>query len=378
MLYTNYGSTGIEVSRLGFGGMRFKDQKNEEACASLVKACYDAGITYFDTAPGYGESERLMGMALAEMQKTRQEKPFYVSTKTFATDPSKVREEFETSLAKLQLPYIDFYHLWCVTSMDDFHQRKAALKVFEQLKSEGLVKHIVVSTHVQGDDVKRILEEYPFEGVLMGYSAMNFAYRDQGLTDAAKAGKGVVIMNPLGGGMIPSHPDRFEFVKTRQDETVVEGALRFLFNDDRISVVLVGMSDENDLAGAIKAVDGFQPLTSAQVNNIREGVKEAFNSICTGCGYCADCPEGLPIPKLMDSYNQYMLTSDRKAITNRMRMHWSIADDEDNRLNQCIECGKCEGDCTQKLPIIERLGEIKTELANWRAAMEAKNKQKQA
>ncbi len=373
MLHTPYGTTGVTVSRLGFGGMRFKDQKDEDACAGLVRACHDAGVTYFDTAPGYGESERLMGLVLGEMQKTRAEKPFYVSTKTFAQDPSKVREDLETSLKRLRLPHIDFYHLWCISNVDDYFNRKAALKVFEQLKSEGLIKHIVVSTHVEGSDVKRILDDYPFEGVLLGYSAMNFAYRDQGLTDAAKAKKGVVIMNPLGGGLIPRNPERFEFVKSRPEETVVEGALRFLLNDPRITVVLVGMSDLNDLKGALAAVDGFKPLGDAQVDRIRAGVKEAFNEICTGCGYCDDCPGELPIPKLMDAYNQFMLTGDRKNITNRLRMHWQLLPDGHN-LDNCVECGKCEGECTQKLPIIKRLKEIRTEVDNWAAAMAAKNK----
>ena len=64
MLYRTYGQTNLDVSALGFGGMRFKDQKDVDACAALVKAAYDGGINYFDTAIGYGESETVMGVAL--------------------------------------------------------------------------------------------------------------------------------------------------------------------------------------------------------------------------------------------------------------------------------------------------------------------------
>ena len=59
MLYNTYGSTGVKVSAIGFGGMRFPDQDDTDACASLVKAAYDAGVNYFDTASGYGKSEEL-------------------------------------------------------------------------------------------------------------------------------------------------------------------------------------------------------------------------------------------------------------------------------------------------------------------------------
>ena len=70
MIYREYGSAGIEVSAIGFGGMRFVNQNNIEECASLVKAAYEAGINYFDTAPGYGKSEELFGAAFKEMKKT--------------------------------------------------------------------------------------------------------------------------------------------------------------------------------------------------------------------------------------------------------------------------------------------------------------------
>lgn len=86
MIYRTYGSTGIKVSAIGFGGMRFHDQKDIETCVSLMHAAYDAGINFFDTAIGYGKSEELFGAALKQMLKTRDQRPFYISTKTNAGD----------------------------------------------------------------------------------------------------------------------------------------------------------------------------------------------------------------------------------------------------------------------------------------------------
>lgn len=103
MIYRKYGKTDMKVSAIGFGGMRFEDQEDVDTCASLVKACYDAGINYFDTASGYGKSEELLGVAFKEMKKTRAEKPFYVSTKTFGTETKTIRKDLETSLERMAI-----------------------------------------------------------------------------------------------------------------------------------------------------------------------------------------------------------------------------------------------------------------------------------
>jgi len=367
MIYKQYGKTGVTVSALGFGGMRFKDQNDVDQCTGLVRAAYDAGITYFDTAIGYGKSEELFGVAFKDMLKTRTERPFYVSTKTFAGDESTLRKELETSLKRMGLDYIDFYHVWCVLSPDAWKGRRPVVKAFEKIRDEGLVKHVCVSTHMTGREIEGMLGDYDFAGILLGYSAMNFAYRDAGVEAAAKRGMGVVVMNPLGGGLIPQHPDRFSFVKTRPDETAVEGALRFLFNDPRITVTLVGLSDTDQLAEAVRAVDGFTPIPEERVGAIRDGIKASFNELCTGCRYCDECPEGIPVPKYMDAYNQYLLSGKPVDSINRLNWHWGIKP-EDDYLSRCVECGACEAACTQHLPIIERLKRIREETAAYLAS----------
>ena len=325
----------------------------------MVKAAYDAGINYFDTAPGYGESENLFGRAFKEMKKTRGEKPFYVSTKSMKADPASIRKDLETSLTRMGLDYVDFFHMWCVLSFDAYEKRKAAgvLAEIERLKEEGLIRHICLSTHVTGADIARMLDDYSFESVLFGYSAMNFAYRELGMEAASRLGRGVVVMNPLGGGIIPRHPERFEFVRTGDDETVVQGALRFLLNDPRITVVLVGFGKMEHLVEALAAADGFRPISSATVGTIRDNLNESYNRMCTGCAYCDDCSQGVPIPKLMDAYNHYILSGDTKVMLNRLAWHWGIGTDAEC-LRACTECGLCEQVCTQKLPIMESLKTI--------------------
>jgi len=363
MIYNTYGQTGIDVSAIGFGGMRFPSAASEETCAELVKTAYDAGINYFDTAPGYGRSEDLFGLAFRDMLPTRERRPFYVSTKTNKADPDKIRKDVETSLQRMGLESVDFLHMWCIMSLDSFHERRkrGALKELEKLQNEGLARHIVVSTHMPGSDIGEMLRAYPFEGVLLGYSASNFAYREAGIEAAAELGRGVVCMNPLGGGTIPRHPERFEFVRTRPDATLVQGALRFLLDDPRITIALVGFDTQEHLQEALGAVAPHEPLADAERKRIRESLKDSFNELCTGCAYCDQCPEGIPIPKYMEAYNHWMLSGDPRQMISRLRYHWGV-NLEDDELARCTECGQCEDACTQHLPIPARLKQIRDEI----------------
>jgi len=357
MLYRTHRSTGLQLSAIGFGGMRFNGENDHETNAALMMAAYDAGINYFDTAIGYGTSEDIFGVALKEMVKTRAQKPFYVASKTFAATPDDLRRDVETSLKRMGLDYIDFYHFWCLLSPEAYAQRKSILTAFEQLKAEGLIRHVCVSTHMNGADIADMLRDYPFESILLGYSAMNYQFRESALDAAAAQQLGVVVMNPLGGGIIPQHPQLFSFLKSQDDETVVEAALRFLINDPRITVSLVGFSNHQQLQEALRAVDGYAPLSDARLTGIRQAMKASFNEMCTGCRYCDHCPVELPIPKLMDAYNQYQLSGKKQDILNRLSWHWGIKQDK-TFFAACTECGACEGTCTQHLPIIARIKEI--------------------
>ncbi len=357
--------------------MRFKDQDDVDGCASLVKAAYDKDINYFDTAPGYGKSEELFGVAFKEMNKTRSERPFYVSTKSWHPNPADIRKDLETSLKRMNLDYLDFYHVWYIMRLDEYYNRKAkgALKEFEKLKDEGLIRHICVSTHMPGSDIAEMLGDYPFEGILFGYSAMNFAYRDEAIDAAARDNLGVAVMNPLGGGIIPQHPDRFDFVRTRPDETAVEGALRFLINDPRITITLVGLSSIEQLDEAISAVDGYKPISAETIQEIRGNLQEGFDQLCTACRYCKDiCTEDIPVEKIMGTYNFHVLDGRQKETMENLKWHWGV-ELESTNMDKCTECGQCEEVCTQKLPICERIKILDSEVKKYLTAQAEKDKE---
>lgn len=357
MIYRDYGKTGKKVSVLGFGGMRFAAIDDRETCVGMMVEAAQAGITYFDTAPAYSgiKSEQVFGAGFAEL--ARRKLPFFSATKTFKSTESSIRRELEAQLARLGLDAVDFYHVWCVTTLEDWRSRKRAgvLKTFRKLKEEGLIRHVCVSSHLIGDDIRELLMEGVFEGVLFGYSPYNFNVREKAFEAIAAHELGCVVMNPLGGGLIPQNPAVFDFIRTRPTETVVEAALRLLLSHPRITCALVGFSTREQVREAVKSLDGFTPVAPAEIERIRARIGEAFTDLCTGCQYCDSCPEGIPIPKLMDAYNHKRLQGTDNALTERLHWHWSLAP---SAAAACTECGQCEKLCTQHLPIIRRMAEI--------------------
>jgi len=358
MLYREYGQTGKKVSLLGFGGMRFAHVDDHEECVRTMLAAAEGGVNYFDTAPGYFEtrSETVFGKAFAEFR--RRNLPFYAATKTFASTPDAIRKEIEAQLKRLDIPAIDFYHIWCIMDLDGWRGRKkdGVLETFRKLKEEGLIRHICVSSHLIKEGIKELLMEGVFEGVLFGYSAYNFRTR-QAAFDAIKEKKlGAVVMNPLGGGVIPDNPDRFTFIQ-RPGEGIVASALRFLWDHAEITSTLVGFQTAEQVREALAAIEGYQPRTAAELAALKSGAQTSFEGICTGCAYCDDCPQGVPIPKFMDTYNQKILSSGSvdDPIADRLKWHWSL---DRSVAGKCTACGQCEKACTQHINIIERLKEI--------------------
>jgi predicted aldo/keto reductase-like oxidoreductase len=357
MIYREYGTTGKKISVIGFGGMRFAAIDDREACVGMMVEAAEAGINYFDTAPAYSgvKSEQVFGAGFSEMK--RRKLPFYSATKTFKTTESSIRSEIEAQLKRLRLESIDFYHVWCITSLDNWKGRKrdGILKTFRTLKDEGLIRHICVSSHLIGDDIRELLMEGVFEGVLFGYSAYNFNVREKAFEAIAAHDLGCVVMNPLGGGIIPENPGIFDFIRTRPDETVVEAALRFVISHERITCALVGFAAREQVGEAVKAVDGFSPIPGSEIARIKARLGAAFTELCTGCQYCDSCPEGIEIPKLMEAYNHKKLYGTDKALKDRLNWHWNLAP---STAAACTECGQCEELCTQHLPIIRRMAEI--------------------
>jgi len=350
MLYKLYGQTGKEISAVGFGGMRFANHDDIAGNAEVVCHAHRRGITYFDTAPGYGRSEEIFGAAFKQMDRGT----FHVSTKTMASSPQALRTDLDKSMSRMGLDHIDFYHIWCIITPATWRQRLDGGAVAEALKAkqEGRVGHVVVSAHMAGEALEQMLREGPFEGVTLGYCAINFPYRQQAVEAAGQLGIGVVTMNPLGGGIIPRNARRFDFLRGPDDPSVVAAAIRFNVSHPNVTCALVGFTTTEQVDQAVAAVEDFTPYDPAHLDRLRREIVAGMDDLCTGCGYCLPCPADVPIPQLMDIYDMKTLGQSPRGIWQRMNWHWHVTAEQ---AAACSDCGECEDRCTQRLPIRERL-----------------------
>ncbi|HHX61211.1 MAG TPA: aldo/keto reductase [Epulopiscium sp.] len=360
MIYKEYGKTGKKVSAIGFGGMRFDQKCSIEEGAEIVRHASRMGINYFDTAPEYCEdrSEDIFGEAFKNMPN-----PYYVSTKSsIGADPDadSVRRRIEKSLKRMGVEKINFHHMWCIMDMDHYHRVIAkggpywgALKA----KEEGLIDHIVISTHATGKEIATIAKDGYFEGITLGYNILNFPYRQEGVQAAYEAGLGVVTMNPLGGGIIPQNKEYFSFIKERPEESVVQAALRFNASHAGITVALSGMSSIDEVNHNVEAVKNLEILSEEKIIEIKSKLRNDMNQLCTSCQYCMHCPQDINIPKFMELYNLYVLKGEEEAKKKygESLKYGEIKPGKEPMPADCIECGLCETLCTQKLGIIERL-----------------------
>jgi len=350
-----YGKTGKNISVIGFGGMRFPQPADLDASAELVRYAHAKGINYFDTAPFYCDdrSEEIFGRAFQTLPRDS----FYVSTKSMAATDDALRAGLEKSLRRLGVDHIDFFHIWCLLQPGQLKERleRGAIPAAQRAREEGLIKHLVVSSHLGGDDNADVLASGLFEGITIGYNALNFPFRGTTLAAALRHNVGVVTMNPLGGGLIPRNAGRLAFLQGPQDRDVVQAAIRFNVSQPAITAALVGFARHEEIDQAVAAVENFTPYPADHIERVKSNIGASFEGFCTGCGYCLPCPAELPIPKLMDAFNHRILDGTDQAVVDRLKWHWSLSPDA---AAACLECGDCEATCTQHLPIRERLHAI--------------------
>lgn len=357
MQYKSFGKTGKNISVIGFGGMRFPE--DEDYGVEMVRYANKMGINYFDTAPGYCDdrSEYIMGKAFLNMPGE-----FFVSTKSSAnSDPTAddVMRRLEESLKRLNVSKINFYNMWCILDMEKYKRvimKGGTLEGAMRAKREGLVEHVCFTTHAKGEEIAQIIEDGHFEAVTLGYNIINFPYREKGVDAAYKHGIPVVTMNPLGGGVIGRNSDYFKFLIKRPGETAVQAALRFNASHRGINVVLSGFNKLEEIDENIRAVENLNELTDEEISDIKGNIRESLNQLCTSCGYCMDCPQGLDIVEYMDLYNEYILLGDNpiKEYAEFLKSKFKL-ESYISGIKDCINCKNCEGTCTQKLTITDRL-----------------------
>ena len=377
MQYTEFGRTGIQVSRLGFGCMRFPSREvdgkkvfDEEESIRMMHRAMELGVNYFDTAPGYCEkqSEIIVGKAL----KGRRDK-VYLSTKYPSEEASgdDLERKLETSLKKLDTDYIDFYHMWGI-SLKTFVERldtpDGPMARARKLRDAGVIRHISFSFHDAPENMIEIIRrgEGVFASVLCQYNLLDRANEDA-IAYAHEQGLGVTIMGPVGGGRLGAPSKVSQDLLPGKVPARAEMALRFVMNNRNVNIALSGMSSMDMVEENAAVASNMEPLTPEEEARIAASLEEnrrLADLYCTGCNYCMPCPKGINIPeifKMMNYHRVYGLT--KFARDNYARIGKEPWLNFQNAA-ACVQCGACEKKCPQHLHIREQLRAAHEALGN--------------
>lgn len=377
MQYTEFGKTGIQVSRLGFGCMRFPSREvdgrkvfDEEESIRMMHRAMELGVNYFDTAPGYCEkqSEIIVGKAL----KGRRDK-VYLSTKYPSEEASgdDLERKLETSLKKLDTDYIDFYHMWGI-SLKTFVERldtpDGPMARARKLRDTGVIRHISFSFHDAPENMIEIIRrgEGVFASVLCQYNLLDRANEDA-IAYAHEQGLGVTIMGPVGGGRLGTPSKVIQDLLPGKVQSSAEMALRFVMNNKNVNIALSGMSSMDMVEENAAVASNMEPLTPEEEARIAASLEEnrrLADLYCTGCNYCMPCPKGINIPeifKMMNYHRVYGLT--KFARDNYARIGKEPWLNFQNAAG-CVQCGACEKKCPQHLHIREQLHAAHEALGN--------------
>lgn len=329
MEYRTLGNTGLEISRLGFGGIPIQ-RIDAEGTKALIHKLVDSGVNYIDTARAYTVSEEYLGYALEGVREK-----FILATKSMARTKEAMAKDVETSLQKLRTDYIDLYQIHN-PSAKDLEQVLApggALEALQEAKAQGKIGHIGITLH-SVDLFRRAVEFNWVETIMFPYNIVETQGQEL-IAKCAQKGIGFICMKPLAGGAIDD----------------AQTALRFVVSDPNVTVVIPGMATPEELEQNLKAADNTAPLTEDEQEKIRKIRADLGTNFCRRCNYCAPCAAGLNIPILFlieGYYTRYNLKEWAKS-------RYAGAE---KKASDCIGCGVCETRCPYNLPIREMMKNV--------------------
>ena len=361
----------LRLSNLGFGAMRLPvlngndAEIDREQTFRMVEKAMAAGINYYDTAWGYhdGNSEIVLGEALKRYPR----ESFCLADKFPGYDLSnmgKVREIFEEQLKKTGVEYFDFYlfHNVCELNIDAYLDPKYG--IFDYLmeqKKNGRIRHLGFSCHGEVEVLKRFLEAYgeqmEFCQLQLNYMDWEFQHGKEKVEILKARGIPVWVMEPLRGGkLVKLDEASMEQLRALRDETAAEWAFRFLQTVPEVTVILSGMSNEEQLEKNLQTFEKDAPLNDSEMAALMK-VSEKLQSRkmipCTACRYCTShCPMGLDIPRIISLYNEHLLTVADGGMAFIAPMALGAMPD-DKRPSACLHCQSCEQVCPQQIRISE-------------------------
>ena len=326
MNYFVLGKTGLRVSEVGFGGIPIIRISADEA-VSVLKRAYDKGVTFYDTANAYRDSEAKIGQAFENMRDK-----VVIATKTQKRDGKGASEHLENSLKMLRTDYIDLFQLHQVAQEKDWEaiiSPGGALEAVTRAKDQGKIRHLGITSHSLPMAIK-LIKTGLFSTIQFPFNFIEKDAKDELHQTARKLNLGILAMKPFAGGMIDNAKIAFKFLRQYPDVLPIPGFHSIESVDEILSLYTKSneVTDE-DLATMDKYRD------------------ELGRQFCRRCEYCQPCPKGVMITPAM-GYRVVSMRMSPKVAAESLRQVMET-------VPQCVNCGVCITRCPYNLPIPEMI-----------------------
>ena len=353
---------GSKVSLFTLGTMRATD--NFEKMYFIIKNAHFAGINHLETAPSYGNAEKLIGKSLKklEISDNLSREDWILTTKVLPKgDFDYLKNNFKNSLKNLKLKKINnlAIHGINLETHLDWVLYGEGNKFIKWVINMGLVDQIGFSSHGSYELIEKTINCEVFN-----FCNLHLHFLDQSKLNLAqlalKKNMGVLAISPADKGGRLYSPSEI-LLKASAPYHPLELAYRFLLSKG-ITTLSLGATKLEDFNIARKLVNSSHKLTEPEIialGNIEKSAKEQLNSTkCEQCRSCLPCPSEIPIPEILRlrnisiGYGQLEFAKERYNLIGRAGHWWEQED-----ASFCLKCNECIPKCPSNLNIPDLLEE---------------------
>ena len=333
------GKTGIVTPQNAFGALPIQ-RVDMDAAVKLLRGAYEGGMTFFDTARAYTDSEIKIGEAFDGMREK-----VFISSKTMAKTPEKFWEDLESSLNNLCTDYLDIYQFHCVKQCYRPGDGTGMYEAMEEAVRQGKVRHIGITAHLIGV-AEEIVESGLYETLQFPFSYLANEREITLVKNTEKAGMGFIAMKGLAGGLLTNSVACMAFM----------GQYNVL--------PIWGIQREKELEEWLSFFEKDAEMTDEISAFIEEDRKSLSGDFCRGCGYCLPCSADIQINNCA-RMSQLIRRSPSKGFLGE---EWQGLM---GKIDECIDCGLCKSRCPYGLDIPNLL---RKNLADYRNILSGKTK----
>jgi len=326
MRYVTLGRTDLTVSEFGFGCIPIIRFSKDDS-VKVLRHAFERGITFFDTANAYRDSEEKIGIALAGKRDS-----VVLASKTLKRGSDDAMGHLENSLRMLKTDHLDLYQLHQIAQEKDWREvtgPAGALEALMKAKATGKVRYIGVTSHNLQMALKMVRSGL-FDTIQFPFNLIEDGAKEELLGATREMGMGFIGMKPFGGGVIDNAAVAFKFLRNHSNVVPIPG----FETCEQVDEIISCYSEANVISGQDLEI----------MENYRRELGKKF---CRRCEYCQPCPQGVMITPAMG----YPIVASRMSPSVAVEFCRNAMES----VLLCAECGACIERCPYELPITEIL-----------------------